>query len=94
MNKVDNTTVCWQRDRQQFFALAKEAGMVDSLAQIAKVFGRFQSASIELADGRTANYTVPTFIHLQPIDMAAPAPCASQQSHTESGSNYAKVRGK
>lgn len=46
-------------DREKFFELAKESGMAEDLAKFAKVFGRFQAASIELKDGRSAAYTIP-----------------------------------
>lgn len=41
--------------------------MADDLAKFAKTFGRFQSASIELSDGRKAAYSIPQNVTMKPL---------------------------
>ncbi|MCZ4311035.1 hypothetical protein AB6D66_00530 [Vibrio pomeroyi] len=54
-------------DRKLFFELANESGMAEDLAKFAKTFGRFQSASIELSDGRSAGYYIPQNVTMKPL---------------------------
>lgn len=87
-------------ERKQFFQLATEAGMTDDLSLFAKYFGRFQSASIELADGRSASYEIPKNVRLLPIDGYRPvSELSAQMTNSKQPSNnslndYAKVRSK
>ncbi|MDF4421633.1 hypothetical protein [Vibrio parahaemolyticus] len=101
MNKTDKPKKTWEDDRKEFFQLANEAGMVEDLAQFAKAFGRFQGASIELRDGRSASYQVPSNIRMKPIEnqteqpkngaLQAPSP---QHTHPTNQSGYARFRNK
>ena len=57
-------------DRRLFFELAQEANMVDGLADLARLFGRFRGASIVLKDGRSANYQIPENIRIKPFPVS------------------------
>lgn len=74
--------------------------MAEDLANFAKVFGRFQAASIELQDGRSASYTIPQNINLKPLNMPKDQPLSSgptgavNSQAVETTSQYAKFRNK
>lgn len=74
--------------------------MAEDLAKFAKVFGRFQAASIELKDGRSAAYTIPQNINLKPLNTPDTQPLSSDpigadhSSTVKSTSQYAKFRNK
>lgn len=87
-------------DRENFFELAKESGMAEDLSKFAKVFGRFQAASIELKDGRSAAYTIPQNIKLKPLNTPDSQPLSSvpigaeHPSVVKQTSQYARFRNK
>ncbi|HHY0525295.1 TPA: hypothetical protein ACVU4L_001950 [Vibrio parahaemolyticus] len=85
-------------ERKLFFQLATEAGMTDDLTLFAKYFGRFQGASIELADGRTASYEIPRNVRLSPINgyqttqEPSPEPSNNKSFSNKTFNDYAKAR--
>ncbi|HFI9381230.1 TPA: hypothetical protein ACGSTL_001385 [Vibrio parahaemolyticus] len=101
MSKTDSPKISWEDERKAFFQLASEAGMVNDLALFAKAFGRFQAASIDLSDGRSASYQVPSNIRMKPVENQTVRPTssvpkvASSQSHRQSNQSvYARFRNK